>query len=228
MLEKDKGESCSEIREPFETDHKQKASGDLPKDGLSDGADKKPHKKRWLVLIIIAVVLVSGACGFMAWHQQPSFCNAVCHTPMDNYVEGYSSKSSVLLAAKHADNGVKCLDCHESVLGEQITEGITWINGDYEVDEEGFIVNAPTANLGTRDFCFKCHNDGNVADGEDWDDIVATTANWGGEEDVNPHDSHNGAEECYTCHSSHKTSTFACNKCHGWAVPEGWDVPALF
>ncbi len=47
-------------------------------------------KKKWPIVVgCVAAVLVLAGAGFFVWHQQPSFCNAICHVPMDNYVEGY-------------------------------------------------------------------------------------------------------------------------------------------
>ena len=41
------------------------------------------RKKRGIVVgVIVAVIVVAGA-GFWVWHEQPSFCNAICHSPMD-------------------------------------------------------------------------------------------------------------------------------------------------
>ena len=30
--------------------------------------------------------------GFWVWHEQPSFCAAICHTPMDEYLETYEQE----------------------------------------------------------------------------------------------------------------------------------------
>ena len=46
-----------------------------------------PKRKRARAAIIAgvtaAIIIVAGA-GFWVWHEQPSFCGAICHTPMDN------------------------------------------------------------------------------------------------------------------------------------------------
>lgn len=40
---------------------------------------------------VVAVVVVVAAIGAFVWHEQPSFCNAICHTPMDGYLETYEA-----------------------------------------------------------------------------------------------------------------------------------------
>lgn len=192
--------------------------------------DKKKgrSKKPFIVLTTIVVILVLGGVGFSIWHEQPSFCNAICHSPMDNYVEGYNSGDSALLVSKHAQADIVCLQCHESNLSEQITEGVAWLKGDFYVDEEGFVVNDDDETLATREFCLTCHDDGDSNTGEDWGEIVLATAEWGGDEGVNPHSSHNGDEKCGDCHNAHGTSVMACNQCHGWDVPDGWIMPKVY
>ena len=37
----------------------------------------------FIVGVVVAVVLVCAGGGFYVWHNQPSFCNAICHEPMD-------------------------------------------------------------------------------------------------------------------------------------------------
>ncbi|MGV8082237.1 MAG: cytochrome c3 family protein [Coriobacteriia bacterium] len=195
--------------------------------GSAKALGKKPSTKR-LVLLGVVVVLVAIGLGFGVWHEKPSFCNAICHSPMDNYVEGYYS-SETLMVAKHGQADVSCLDCHKPVLSEQFTEGIAWLKHNFSVDEEGFIIGADAAKtVGTRDSCYKCHNDGDASTGEDWPDIQAATADLNGHEGANPHKSHNGDQECSDCHMSHRNSALACDKCHGFEPPDGWVKPKLF
>jgi hypothetical protein len=179
-------------------------------------AEATPKKKKWPIIVIVIVLVVAAAgVGFYFWHEQPSFCNAICHTPMDNYVEGYYDDNSGKLSNTHEQNGIKCLDCHEAVLSEQITEGIEWITGNYSVDSSGNITDGTLT--ATKDFCTRCHN---------WDDVVASTADWGGVSGVNPHSSHQGSLACSSCHSVHGTSTLYCNSCHTWQLPDGWSNPS--
>ena len=40
--------------------------------------------RRWPIVVgVVAVVLVAAGAGFWVWHEQPGFCNAICHDPMD-------------------------------------------------------------------------------------------------------------------------------------------------
>ena len=58
------------------------------------GATPSPKRCRRKVTAVVAtvvVVLVAAGAGFMVWHEQPSFCNAICHTPMDGYLTTYES-----------------------------------------------------------------------------------------------------------------------------------------
>ena len=56
------------------------------------GAALKKRRTRGIIagVVAAAIVVVAGAA-FLVWNEQPSFCNAICHTPMDPYVEGYNA-----------------------------------------------------------------------------------------------------------------------------------------
>ena len=72
-------------------------SADEKVDGGAAGAagatpsPKRGRRKVTAVVATVAVVLVAAGAGFMVWHDQPSFCNAICHTPMDGYLTTYES-----------------------------------------------------------------------------------------------------------------------------------------
>ncbi len=177
-------------------------------------AQAQPKKRRhWPIVVgVVLVVLVAAGAGFFVWHNQPSFCNAICHSPMDNYVNGYYEDSS-LLANTHMKANVTCLECHEATISDQVNEACAYMSGDFSVDENGNILTVGVS--ADQSFCTNgaCHN---------MDDVKAATANWGGEEGVNPHDSHQGTLYCSDCHSVHGTSNLYCNACHDWKVPDGW------
>lgn len=193
----------------------------------------RKRKKEPIVAGVAIAVLVVAGFGFWTWHEQPSFCNAVCHEPMDSYVEGYYEDAS-LLAHTHMTANVTCLDCHPAKIDEQVSEATKWVRGDFEMTADGQLAHNGLS-FSAKD-CLKsgCH---------DYDTVVAATENWGGQEGVNPHYSHQfyggsavtdvpGASEnafamdCSWCHSSHGQSNFYCNTCHEFDVPAGWSNPA--
>lgn len=180
-------------------------------------AAKKKRRKWPIVLGCVAVVLAVGAAGFFVWHEQPGFCNAVCHVPMDNYVQGYFEDES-LCANAHFQADTTCLQCHEPKIDEQIAEGLAWIRGDFAVDENGDI--ATVGVTADEKMCAQagCH---------DMADVIAATQDWGGEPGVNPHESHQGSPiDCSNCHGVHKASNMYCNTCHDYETPQGWTNPA--
>ena len=109
---------------------------------------KRGRRKVTAVVATVAVVLVAAGAGFMVWHDQPSFCNAICHTPMDGYLTTYESTpgeaatdkwgnqvadASSMLAPVHAQEGITCVGCHVPQMSEQVTEGFGWLTGSYSV-----------------------------------------------------------------------------------------------
>lgn len=170
--------------------------------GPESATPTKKHRRRQpIALAVIAVVLVVAGAGFWVWHEQPSFCNAICHSPMDKYVESYHSNDDSLLVTAHAAEGDTCLDCHEPTIDQQIAEGAKWVTGDFKDP-------LPAMEYGDE-FCLneKCHN---VTRG----DLSALTENlpW------NPHDNRHGMIDCSVCHQVHERSTLYCAQCHGEAV----------
>ena len=186
--------------------------------GNSEEASAKRVRKRWPIVVgVVAVVIVAAGAGFAVWHEQPGFCNAICHNPMDNYVEGYYGDEA-LMVNSHAREDVTCLECHEPKMDEQIAEGLAWASGNFATDDAGNIVR--TGVTADEKMCTRagCH---------DFDEVVAATADWAGEAGVNPHSSHQGvAIDCSNCHGAHGQSCMYCNTCHDYEVPEGWASPA--
>ena len=80
---------------------------------------KRSHKKHWIVLGTVAVIIIGLGIGGLVWHEQPGFCSAICHEPMDSYVSGYYSGDNSLLVTAHAEAGEECLDCHKTDLSLQ-------------------------------------------------------------------------------------------------------------
>lgn len=180
---------------------------------------KKKRRNNWIVLGVVAAVIVAVVIGFDIWHNQPSFCNTVCHSPMDNYVESYSSGDPGMMVTPHEQAGYSCLDCHEARIGQQIGEVGMWIDDTYKVDANGDLVIEDSESLASPENCLKsgCH---------DWNEVVDST--WGFEGNdakYNPHSSHqDGSITCSDCHKSHSTSELYCAKCHSLNLPEGWEA----
>ena len=100
-------------------------------------APKKRPKRGWIVAGVVAAVIVVAGAGFWVWHEQPSFCNAICHSPMDYYVETYDSGDPQLGVTVHAKAGESCLDCHTAELTTQISEAMAWVSDNYPMTEDG-------------------------------------------------------------------------------------------
>ena len=196
-----------------------KVRNETPADDSSEkksqeGLSKK--RRKWpIVAGVAAVVLAAAGTGFFFRHEQPSFCNAICHSPMDRYVESYYSGDASLLVTAHAAQGNECLDCHVPTLEEQVGEGMKWVAGDFKDPlpmmeyEESFCLNEACHDL-TRD------------------DLVATTDGLA----FNPHVNRHGDIACSTCHSMHGQSDLYCGQCHedaeSVARELGWTVGGRF
>ena len=206
-------------------------------------APAKKKKKKWpIVLGTVVGVIAVLAVAFVVWHNQPSFCNAICHTPMDPYLPTYEatpgqasmdkwgnevSDASAMMACTHAAEGITCMGCHVPTLSEQINEGIEWISGNYEVVsnptygvvlEERNLKTLVTARGITADeFCMNsdCH------DVERGDSLVALTADLSASR--NPHSMPHAQLQCSDCHKAHRASVNQCSQCHSDApIPDGW------
>ena len=173
--------------------------------------EKYLNKKVILIALGIAVIVgVLVAAGLLKASQNPSFCSN-CHI-IKPYYESWNE--GAFLDNKHAQENIECLDCHHRTIPEKALEGLNYITGNYELPLEA----AP----GDRAFCLSCHKEG--GQGESWDEIVAAT-NF---EDSNPHDSHNGEQDCNLCHNMHGKSKPMCVECHIWEwyddLDEGWST----
>lgn len=200
-------------------------------------AEPAAKKKKWPIVVgVIAIVAVVAGVGFWNWHEQPSFCNAFCHTSMDGYVASYDnqpntvgkdkwgndvSNTNAMLVISHKQAGKNCLDCHVPTLQQQLTEVAETITGDYfvpleEVNTEELMVNSGHPE-GTGDqFCLRsgCHD----LTREDLTELTSDMA-------FNPHRWQHGETDCGECHKSHRASVFYCTQCHSEAnasMPEGW------
>lgn len=198
--------------------------------------------KRAIAASVVAVVVIAAGAGFWMWHEQPSFCNAVCHSPMDPYVEMFQQEAgqpgvdkygndvlntSSMLAIAHKAEGLDCLSCHVPTISEQISEVSEWVGGRFAVPEplaeRSTTVMSVARGQDADSFCLNpaCHN----YTREQLETLPAVAGM-----KYNPHaGQHNemGGESaqpaCTDCHKSHRASVMYCTKCHVDAdVPEGW------
>lgn len=216
-------------------------------EGAKPFADRPAGRRKKLGVlagVLVAVLVVAGA-GLWVWHEQPSFCGAVCHTPMDPYLSTYEQEpdsqgvdkwgndvqsTNAMLSVTHRVQGESCLSCHVPTLSEQVAEGASWITGSYEVKDNatyGVVLTEKslsdlTAASGVDDesFCLNetCHvnDDGSVMTR---DDLVERTAHY----ELNPHADKHANTTCSDCHKAHRASVLSCTQCHAEAeVPDGW------
>jgi len=167
--------------------------------------------KIFLIIIFAGLVLGGGSAAYLVRaSNDPAFCSN-CHIMQPYYQSWHESN---LLANKHAAAGVTCHDCHESSISTQAEEGVKFITGDYKdpLDKRTF----------SKDFCLKCHSDSDTGTlkGESFEAAKAKT----NLEESNPHDSHNGEQECNLCHSMHEQSKPMCAECHSFKWFEDLDA----
>ena len=192
------------------------------------------NKRTPITIGVVVVVILLACIGGFVWHEQPSFCNAICHTPMDGYLQTYEAKSGSqatdkwgntvsgangMMAAVHRDKAkTNCLGCHQPVLDEQVSEGVNWITGNYyaPLSEKKLTELTKARKINSQQFCMNqnCHN-------LSYDVLAKKTSNM----TYNPHETHYDGLECGDCHKAHRASVYYCTKCHDAAtadMPEGW------
>lgn len=212
---------------------------------MKEAAPKKGKKKLPIILGVVAAVVIAAGAGFWVWHEQPSFCNAICHTPMDPFLPTYEAEvgaaatdkwgnevadSSAMLACVHREWGEKmkdpitCMGCHVPTLSEQIGEGLAWVAGDYEVVENaafGAVLTEKSledlvAARGVEPDEF-CLND--ACHKLTREQLEKVTADY----ERNPHVAQHQEVACSECHKAHRASVNYCSQCHEDAdIPEGW------
>ena len=221
---------------------KQEANG-----GMAPSKKRKTDRRWPIVAAVVAVVVAVAGGGFWVWHEQPSFCNAICHTPMDPYVAAFDqqpgtagvdkwgnevSNTSSMLAVVHAaskDEGganANCLSCHKPTIAQQLTEVSEWSTGNMPLfanEAYGLVLGERDTEqlgewLGQEGDAF-CLNEAchNITR----QDLVKKTARFG---ERNPHMAMHGQQrDCGDCHKAHRASVMYCTQCHSEAeVPEGW------
>ncbi|MCL1798092.1 MAG: cytochrome c3 family protein [Eggerthellaceae bacterium] len=218
-------------------------------DDAQEVSPKKKKKKLPLVLGVLFAVFILAGAGFWFWHEQPSFCSAICHTPMDPYGKTFEyssgqpgidkwgnevSNAGAMLSVAHKEKDVDCLACHVPSIGEQITEGLHWVAGSYEKplyerDLENLV---EARGIEPEQFCLNdsCHHVSSAgADIKSREDLSKAMA----DELRNPHrivteqekkeQPQHEEQACSTCHKAHRASVNYCTQCHIDApVPDGW------
>lgn len=141
-----------------------------------EAAPKKKGKKWPIVVGVVVVVLIAAGAGFWVWHEQPSFCAAICHTPMDEYLETYEQEAgtagvdkwgnevantNAMLAVSHKAQGKDCMACHVPTLSEQMSEGMNWVTGNYvyPLEERDTEMLTEARGVDADEFCLNesCH-----------------------------------------------------------------------
>ena len=122
----------------------------------------------------------------------PDMDCSVCHV-MDPYFE--SLEDSSLLGYAHSEEGLECLDCHEVEAVEQ-------------VHEEAVAGERIPPKIIDNVFCLDCHVPNEHTS---YEEIMERTKDYViDEEEINPHDLHEGLEEpqteCRYCHQMHEKS----------------------
>lgn len=219
----------------------------------NETADRKTGKrhrrkaKAWIAVGVAAAIVIVAGAGFYHWHEQPSFCSAICHN-MDTYVDTFNQEkgvqgvdkygnavadTSAMLSVAHRDNNttaipeITCLGCHVPTLEEQMSEGIAFVSGNYlsPLDERTAVDLASWKKAESTTLCANenCHSYLRGSDGAvDREKLEETTMN----REFNPHDTHHANETpCTSCHKSHRASVVTCTGCHeheNEAIPRGW------
>ena len=222
---------------------KAEAGADAPVEGVAEGNSpiigEKPAKKKkslgFKILIVVAIVVVvlagGGGAAYGLFHNTPGFCNLVCHTPMDPYVESYVNGTSInpaqadsgallgVTVHKNSDQDIRCLTCHTDGIDAQIQEGIAWVSGNYELPLELTLAAQVKEGSDAKDGVAFCLVEGCHEGISSLADLKKSTA--GMKRD--PHTNHNGNQACGNCHQMHEQSYMMCTQCHADAeVPEGW------
>ena len=211
-------------------------------------AEKKPRNKKKIGIIVgtVCVVVIAAGCGLWVWHETPSFCGAICHYPMDEYLATYSATlgesttdkygnevadSSGMMSTLHAavdeDTGesrAECLDCHQPVITEQVSEALNWISGNFVVPLDERDMEDLTEARGAEDATELCLNES--CHDLTTEDLVELTEDYG---ERNPHTdlttlsvSHSEIA-CTDCHKAHRASVYQCSSCHtDVTLPDGW------
>ncbi len=164
---------------------------------LNQNLFKKGESGFVVGIILIFVFIAVGTSGGYLLHlsnTSPEFCGT-CHI-MDENVNSY-------LTSNHMDNvhfqaGVQCKDCHDYPVSAEISSGVNFLLGNYNVGPNGKLIKVQYDDQ----MCLDCHIS------------YAFMARATDYLHRNPHFNHNGELECRTCHMSHEAQIDFCSSCH--------------
>ncbi len=232
-LKRDEAIKADAVEAGNEEATKSDAAAESNGEAKTDRVLTSKRKRLGVTLACVVAVLVLAGVGAMVWREQPSFCNAICHDPMDPYLPTYEATpgesatdkwgnevedAGSMLAAVHGEVGKTRMDCHVPQLEEQVTEGLEWVTGNYDsplLERTATQLVEARGLENTDELCMNssCHP-------YTRDDLEKKTA-WMGK--INPHTPQHGEQECTTCHKAHRASVNYCTQCHTDAVvPDGW------
>lgn len=162
-------------------------------------APRKRSRKAWMIVGALVVVIALAGVGGWKWHEQPSFCATLCHSPMQSYYEGYVDSGYLVRA--HAESGITCLGCHEPTIAQQVNELKVKISGNYE--------EPLTTRVYENSFCggADCHGEAT---------LLAISEKYTSDLEFDPHDNHvTLAAKCLSCHKMHREQKpLTCVGCH--------------
>jgi cytochrome c nitrite reductase small subunit len=147
-----------------------------------------------IVFLTVAIGALGGAAILHQSDTNPNFCG-LCHVMKTNVTSYLTSNN---LDHVHQQAGVQCKECHDYPVTAEIQSGVNYITGNYAVDSSG---NLPKRKYDDK-LCTKCHI--SLEHVAQLTDFLKR----------NPHDSHNGALPCSTCHVSHGAQIDYCSRCH--------------
>ena len=190
-------------------------------------AAKRPRRGAIVGGVIAAVVVVAGIGAFV-WHEpEPG------QAATDKWGNQVADASGMLSAAHRTnDSNATCLSCHQPVISEQVSEGLSWASGNYtlmatdgnpagELTERGTSQLTEARGVAGDEFCLNkdCHN-------LTREDLTALTEVESDNPAViirNPHSWQHGQQACSDCHKAHRASVLTCTQCHAdMELPEGW------